>query len=74
MIWMVLFCLLPLLLLAFMGGTIASGYLLPILIGGMVIVHLVIMYKGRGNAHENRGVNTLGGDTSKNKETHHCCH
>lgn len=49
MMWMMLICILPLVVLLFAGGRLFSvGYLWPILIGAFVIAHLWMMFKGHG--------------------------
>lgn len=46
MIWMMLLCLVPLVILLFTGGKLFSrGYLWPILIGGFLVAHFWIMLK-----------------------------
>ena len=53
MMWMMLICILPLVVLLFAGGKVSSGgYLWPILIGVFVIAHLVMMFKGHGGHND----------------------
>lgn len=52
MMWMMLICCtLPFVVLIFGSGT-GSGYLIPILIGILIIVHLWMMFKGHGDKNE----------------------
>lgn len=47
--WMMLICIVPLVVLLFVGGELSSGgYLWPILIGVFVAAHLWMMFKGHG--------------------------
>ena len=49
MLWMILICVLPLVVLLFAGGKLSSGgYLWPILIGAFIVAHLWMMFKGHG--------------------------
>lgn len=52
--WMMLVCcLVPVAILLFAGGQLSGGgYILPTLIGGMVIAHLAMMFKGHGGHGE----------------------
>lgn len=54
--WMMLICMVPLVVLLFAGGKLFSaGYLWPILIGTLVVVHLWMMFKGHGGDTEEDG-------------------
>src|SRR3989344_4941063 len=49
MMWMMLICILPLIVLLFVGRKLFSaGYILPILIGACVVAHIWMMRKGHG--------------------------
>lgn len=46
MMWMMLICCTLPFVVLFFGGRIGSGYLIPILIGILIIVHLWMMFRG----------------------------
>ena len=49
MMWMMIPCLLLLGVLSLGGGKLSGGgYLWPILIGGFVLLHILMMFKGHG--------------------------
>lgn len=80
--WMMLVCcLVPVAILLFAGGQLSGGgYLWPILIGGMVIAHLAMMFKGRGGHGEHSDTDAgketdPEGQPKKDEHTHGgCCH
>ena len=69
MLWMIGLCALsPLLIVAFAEGLVPSRYILPLAIGGMVVAHLVMMFKGHGGDADD------GGSGHRVKKGHHSCH
>ena len=74
MMWMMLICMLPLVVLFFIRDKqFSAGYLWPILIGAFVVVHLWIMFKGHGrhdDANEAGETNTSEQPETKSKNTH----
>ena len=69
MMWMMLICILPLVVLLFAGGKLSSGgYLWPIRIGAFVIAHLVMMFKGHGGHGDDDTQNKS--DASSGKQSH----
>ncbi len=84
MMWMMLVCcLVPVAILLFAGGQLSgSGYLWPILIGGMIIAHLTMMFKGHGGHKDDdtEETSTTALDKPEGKDEHKedkhggCCH
>ena len=54
MMWMMLICILPLVILLFAGGKqFSDGYLWPVFIGVFVVAHLWMMFSGHGGHNNN---------------------
>lgn len=80
MMWMMVLCALPIVILLFAGGKLFSaGYLWPILIGGFVVAHLWMMFRGHGSQgkdhNEHNAVETeKDKSATSEKKDHSCCH
>lgn len=77
MLWMMLICALPLVILLFAGGSrFSTGYTWPIIIGVMIVVHIGMMFKGharRDNLDDDRKTDVSGEPEKKNKKQHGGC-
>ena len=80
MMRMMVLCMLPFVILLFAGGKLFSaGYLWPIFIGGFVILHFWMMFRGHGPHSKDRSEED-GAEIRKTepgtpeKKDHSCCH
>ena len=67
--WMLAFCLVPILIVAFAGGAVSSSYLVPLFLVVCVVVHVATMFKGHGGAQKESEA-----DVSKEDKSRHGCH
>ena len=87
MMWMMLMCAVPLLVLLFVWGKGSSaGYLVPVLILGCFVAHLFMMRRGHGASqkdaenHDGDERKLVQDETAeadakaKDKKDHSCCH
>ncbi len=87
MMWMMVLCAVPLVILLFAGGKFFSaGYLWSILIGGFVVAHLWMMFRGHGHGSSDEEQHDMADtkqpspensshtDEKKGHSNHSCCH
>ncbi len=75
-LWMTVLCVVPVLILFFVGRRFYSGgYILPVLVGVCIVTHLWMMFRGHGSGKDNSEEKEVPTEHSdKKKHKHSCCH